>query len=49
MKVPSSFFAYRASNFVLKNLSTYDVDVAAVDVAASAVAYSNAAWSSRCD
>ena len=23
MKVPSSFFAYRASNFVLENLSTY--------------------------
>ena len=29
MKVPSSFLAYRASNFVLENLSTYagdDVD-----------------------
>ena len=26
MKVPSSFFAYRASNFVLENLSTYAGD-----------------------
>ena len=26
MKVPSSFFAYRASNFVHENLSTYTGD-----------------------